>query len=101
MELAVYSRQNSTQSEWYRTLRDVQILERGDPVRDWLKNLRLEKGWTQLQTAEKMGVSESYYFYIETGERQKKMDIVVVSKLAEIFGRSIPEIIEMESSRTA
>lgn len=69
-------------------------------MRDWLKSLRQDRGWTQAQTAEKMDVSESYYSYIESGERQKKMDIVVISKLADIFNLTIPEIIELESSRS-
>ena len=66
-------------------------------MREWLKNLRLERNFTQAQMAEKMDVSESYYAYIESGERQKKMDIVVISKLAGIFGLSIQEIADLET----
>ena len=44
-------------------------------MRDWLKDLRQKDQMTMAQMAEKMEVSESYYAYIESGERQKKMDI--------------------------
>ena len=48
-----------------------------------------------------MGLSTSYYSFIETGFRQKKMDIVVIAKLAEIFGLSIQEIADLETSSKA
>lgn len=67
-------------------------------MREWLKNLRLERNMTQQQVAAKMGVSDSYYSFIESGERQKKMDIVVIAKLAEIFQLSIQEIADLETS---
>ena len=70
-------------------------------MREWLKNLRLERNMTQQQVAAKMGVSDSYYSFIESGERQKKMDIVVIAKLAEIFGLSIQEIADLETSSKA
>jgi len=68
-------------------------------MRDWLKDLRQKDQMTMAQMAEKMEVSESYYAYIESGERQKKMDILVISKLAEIFGLSIQEIADMETGK--
>ena len=76
-------------------------LKGGKRMREWLKNLRLERNMTQQQVAAKMGVSDSYYSFIESGERQKKMDIVVIAKLAEIFGLSIQEIADLETSPKA
>lgn len=67
-------------------------------MREWLKNLRQERGMTQQQVAEKMDVSTSYYSFIESGERQKKMDIVVVAKLAQIFQLSLQDIADLESA---
>lgn len=67
-------------------------------MREWLKNLRQERGMTQQQVADKMGLSTSYYSFIESGERQKKMDIVVVAKLAQIFDLSIQEVADLESA---
>lgn len=70
-------------------------------MREWLKNLREQNGMTQQQVAEQMGITSSYYSYIESGERQKKMDIIVIAKLAEIFHLSIQEIADLETSTKA
>lgn len=70
-------------------------------MREWLKNLRQERGMTQQQVAKKMGLSTSYYSFIETGFRQKKMDIVVIAKLAEVFDISIQEIADLETAYKA
>lgn len=65
-------------------------------MRDWLKEQREKKGLTMKEMAEKLGISEGYYSYIEAGERQKKMDITLVSKLADIFRLKIQQIVEYE-----
>ena len=66
-------------------------------MRSWLKEQREKKNLTQSKIAEKLGISEGYYSYIENGERQKRMDITLVTKLSDIFGLSIQQIVEFES----
>jgi len=66
-------------------------------MREWLKKLRNDHGMTQMQIAEKVGISESYYAYIENGDRQKSMDISLARKLASIFGVSVDQIAEYEN----
>ena len=66
-------------------------------MRTWLKELRQKNQLTQLQMAEKLEITESYYGLVEKGARQKKMNIVMISKLAEIFGISAQEIIKFET----
>lgn len=66
-------------------------------MRDWLIKARKDKGLTQLQMAEKLGMSESNYNYIEGGTRQKKMELPLASKLASILGISIQQIVELEA----
>ena len=68
-------------------------------VRDWLAAARKEKGMTQLEVANKIDVSESYYYYIESGDRQKKMDIVLASKLSVVLGIPVAKIVEMENQK--
>ena len=68
-------------------------------MREWLKNLRIEKGITMKDMGEKLGISESYYSMIESGDRQKKMDLTVVSGIAAIFGLPISRVIELEQTR--
>ncbi len=67
-------------------------------MREWLKEQREKKGLTMKEMAEKLGISEGYYSYIEAGERQKKMDITLVTKLADIFRLKIQQIVEYERS---
>lgn len=38
-------------------------------MRRWLKELRLNKGLTQLEVAKRSGIERSYYTMIETGNR--------------------------------
>ena len=67
-------------------------------MRDWLLNARRERGLTQLDVAKKLDISEAYFNYIENGERQKKMDIALASKLSVILEIPLAEIIEFEKS---
>ena len=65
-------------------------------MREWLKTLRVENGYTMKAMGEKLGISESYYCAIENGERQKKMDMVLASGLAAIFEIQVSKIVAYE-----
>ena len=65
-------------------------------MRDWLREARQKSGKTMAEVAEELGISESYYSYIEAGDRQKKMDITLVAKLSKIFSMGIQQIVELE-----
>lgn len=65
-------------------------------MRDWLFNARKEKGWTQLEVADKLHISEAYFSYIENNTRQKRMDITLAAKLSVIFDIPVEKIVEME-----
>lgn len=67
-------------------------------MREWLKAWRTEKKLTMKYMGRKLGISESYYCAIENGDRQKKMDIMLVSGLATILGKSVSEIIAAETA---
>ena len=66
-------------------------------MREYLKTLRNENNLTQLETAKKLDISESYYCQIENGERQKKFDIGLAQKLADVFGVTLEFICEQET----
>jgi transcriptional regulator with XRE-family HTH domain len=66
-------------------------------MREWLKTARREKKLTMKDMAAALGISESYYCAIENGERQKRLDIMVASTLAEVLGVSVAEIIRREA----
>ena len=65
-------------------------------MREWLRDLRNQQGYTMKAVAEKLGISESYYCAIENGERQKRMDMVLASGLSVIFGVPMAEIVTLE-----
>lgn len=49
-----------------------------------LEFLRKRKGWTQLQLADKLGVTDTVIAHWEHGRRQPRMEMV--GKIAELFG---------------
>jgi len=67
-------------------------------MREWLKRLREDRGLTQKQVGEKLDISESYYSYIEAGDRQKMMDISLARKISNIFDISVEQIVEFETA---
>ena len=66
-------------------------------MREWMKTLRLEKGYTMKEMGEKLHISESYYCAIENGYRQKKMDVTIAAGLSVAFGVPIARIIELDN----
>ena len=46
--------------------------------------------------AEQLSITEGYYSLIEAGERQKKMDLGLVTKLSVILEMPIEQIAELE-----
>lgn len=66
-------------------------------AREYLKKLRCEKHMTLQEAADGLDISKQYYHMIETGERQRKMDLTLVSKLSALFGVPMGEIIRCES----
>lgn len=66
-------------------------------MRSWLKEARQKSGFTMKQMGQKLGITESYYCTIESGERQKNMDISLVSGLSSALGIPIAEIARLEA----
>lgn len=66
-------------------------------MRNYLVSLRKEKNFTQKQVADKLDISESYYNQIENGERQKRMDITIIDRLAKALNISVGDIIRYEN----
>lgn len=66
-------------------------------MRDYLKKLRALNNYTQEQVAKRLLIKRQYYNLIENGQRQKRMDIVTMQKLAEVFGVPIEQIIAEET----
>lgn len=65
-------------------------------MREYLYDLRTAKGLTCKQVGEACGISESYYYSIEQGDKQKKMKIDLAWKLAAALGVSVDDIVRAE-----
>ena len=65
-------------------------------MREWLKELRQEKKFSQQDVAERLKITQQYYALIENGKRQSNLDLVMISRLSEAFDVSIGYIIEQE-----
>lgn len=66
-------------------------------MREWLRNRRQELGLTMKDVAKKLDITESYYCTIENGQRQKNMNIVLVSGLSAVLEMPVAEIIRLEA----
>lgn len=66
-------------------------------MRAWLKEKREALGRTQQQMAESLGVSQQYYSLIEKSERQADMTVPLLTKLSEILGVAVADIVRAES----
>lgn len=67
-----------------------------------IRNFREQMRWTQAYLAERCGVAKSTVSMWETGER--KPDIIMLKKLAGIFGCSADDLLEpiiMKKEETA
>lgn len=65
-------------------------------MREYLKKLRTDRGLTMQDVAERFGISKQYYEMIESGERQKRMDVTLLTKIAGLFEVSIESIVAEE-----
>ena len=63
-------------------------------MRKWLFELRKQKALTM---SSRLGISESYYSLIESGARQKHMDIYLLVQIADLFERPILRLIDDET----
>ena len=67
-------------------------------MRLWLKELRESKGYSQQFVADELGVTQLYYCYIESGERQADLALSTVVNLSKVFGVTAEEIIVYEKT---
>lgn len=64
-----------------------------------IKQLRIEKGYTQLQMQMKTGIDQSDYSKIERGYRELSLRQAIV--LAQVFNTSIDYLVGLTDEKTA
>ena len=63
-------------------------------MRAWLRDIRTARGLSQAEFARRLGITEGAYSLIETGRRQKKMDVEFVVKVAEAAEMDVRALVE-------
>lgn len=69
-----------------------------EQVREYLIEAREKAGLTQQDVANRIGISRQYYQMVETGERQKRMDLSLAGVLWVVLNIPIAEIVQREST---
>lgn len=64
--------------------------------REYLIEMRTQKGLTQREISKQLGISESYYNLIENGIRQKNMNVTTLYRLSEVLQVSITMLVDKE-----
>lgn len=67
-----------------------------DKPREYLRKLRTDAGLTMQEVADTFGITKQYYNLIETGASQKRMDITLVRRIADLFGLTLDQVAEEE-----
>ncbi len=67
-------------------------------MRQYLIDLRENKGLSQQDVSKKLKISSQYYSMIERGERQQKMEITLAVHLSNLFEVPIQNFIDMEQT---
>lgn len=60
-------------------------------INESIKECRISKGFTQIQMAEKLGVSDRYIRLLENGDRKFTADILI--NMADILNCSLDELV--------
>lgn len=69
-----------------------------EQVREYLIEAREKAGLTQQDVANRIGISRQYYQMVETGERQKRMDLSLAGGLSVVLNIPIAEIVQRENA---
>ena len=69
-----------------------------EQVREYLIEAREKAGLTQQDVANRIGISRQYYQMVETGERQKRMDLSLAGGLSVVLNIPIAEIVQRGSA---
>ena len=65
-------------------------------MREFLRDLRKERKLSQDDIAKRMGLTQSFYSMIETGERIERMNLEMAIKLANVLGIDSADFIKRE-----
>ena len=67
-------------------------------MRDWLKRSREAKGMTMAEMAQKLDISLGYYSLIESGKRQQKMNVILLTKISSVLELPLTDAVSLEAA---
>lgn len=70
-------------------------------MREWLKKLREDNGYTQEVVAQKLGMNQNTYSRLENGVYRKDMTISLGAKLSDLFNVPLSTIRNYEEELAA
>lgn len=70
-------------------------------MREWLVDLRKSRNESQAAAARGMGLSRQSYFQVENGERQKRLTMDMMVRIAGHFEVTLDQIVQYENARTS
>lgn len=65
-------------------------------IREYLVEMRERRGETQSDAARAIGLSRQYYWMIEQGRKQPKMDIAIASLISLHFDVPLETVVDLE-----
>lgn len=69
-----------------------------EKAREYLKQLRTERGLTMQEVAEAFGITRQCYAQVEAGQIQKRMDITLCTRISDYFGIPLEKVAACERS---
>ncbi|MBC3515389.1 helix-turn-helix transcriptional regulator [Neobittarella massiliensis] len=67
-------------------------------MRNYLKEMREDRGLLQCEVARRVGISQNYYCMIERGSRQKRMQVDMAYRLAKALRVRPEQILRHEQT---
>lgn len=63
-------------------------------MKNRVRQLREQKGWTQGELGDRVGVTRQTVYFIETGRFDPSLPLAM--RMARMFGRSVEDVFELE-----
>ena len=67
-------------------------------MRLYLVNLRNEKGYSQRRLAREANMSYSHYSSLESGDRNGKITLVIIGRIAKVLGADLNDLYKAEEA---
>lgn len=67
-------------------------------MRTWLRKARKAKKISVAEMASSVGCTEAYFYRIEVGTRQERLELETAARIAEALGMTLDDVLAEESA---